>query len=292
MQDHDVIILEEPFHNDFAEVLNGNIALKHHMLELDAGYPEFTFGQYQMLRQFFKAGKQIVQIEPYLEQLLNIQYFLTEHRPEEIEANTIANAVYSAEHKATKSLIEYYNEVRGNDFRQILSTMNSFAKADAARFILRDSLRANRILEILDPYKSTYIEAGSIHLLLSKLLVQGLSKKWHLQVHSIDREIVKILNHTSHLFSPGDELTLSYILGQKVSQRKWELQCAQTLIYSKIVSKEETLDSDETYPHTRDEIESIAAVQTLSIEDCKNLFQRMRKLQKTEAVILVRNYSK
>ncbi len=293
MQDHDVIILEEPFHKDFPEVLKGNIELKNHLLELDAGYPEFTLGQYQMLSQFSQAGKQIVQIEPYLEHLLTVQYFLAEdHSPEEIEPNTKASAVYSAEREATGRLIDYYNEVRGDNFRQILSTMNNFAKADAARFILRDSLRVNGILEILDPNKDTYIEAGSIHLLLTRLLGQRLSKKWHLQVHSVDREIVKKMNQTGSLFSPGDELTLSYIWGQKVSKRKWELKCAQTLIYSKIIIKEETLNTDEIFPHTRNEIESISAVQTLSTEDCKTLFQKIRTLKTKESVVLVKNYLK
>lgn len=293
MQDHDVIILEEPFHNDFTEVLNGNIELKNHMLELDAGYPEFTLGQYQMLRQFSQAGKQIVQIEPYLEHLLKVQYFLAEdHSPEEIEPNTMASAVYSAEREATGRLIDYYNEVRGDNFSQILSTMNNFAKADAARFILRDSLRVNSILEVLDPNKDTYIEAGSIHLLLSRLLCQKLSKKWHLQVHSVDREIVKNLNQTGSLFSPGDELTLSYIWDQRVSKREWELKCAQTLIYSKIINNEETLNTDEVFPHTRNEIESISAVQTLAIEDCKTLFQKTRTLNTKESVVLVKNYLK
>ena len=94
------------------------------------------------------------------------------------------------------------------------------------------------------------------------------------------------------LFSPGDELTLSYIWGQKVSKRKWELKCAQTLIYSKIISKEETLQTNEVFPHTRNEIESISAVQTLSIEDCKTLFQKIRTVQTKESMILVKNYLK
>jgi len=293
MQDHDVIVLEEPYHVDFTEVLSGNIEIKNHLLELDAGYPEFTLGQYQMLRQFSQAGKQIVQIEPYLEHLLKVQYFLAEdHRPEEIEPNTKDSAVYSAEHEATGRLIDYYNAVRGDNFSQILSTMNNFAKADAARFILRDSLRVNRVLQVLDPNKDTYIEAGSIHLLFSKLLRQRLPKRWHLQVHSVDREIVKKMNQTGSLYSPGDELTLSYIWGQKVNKRKWQLKCAQTLIYSKIINKEETLTTDEVFPHARNEIESISAVQILSIEDCKTLFQKIRKLKIKESMILVKKYLK
>lgn len=291
MQDHDVIILEEPFHQDFEEVLNGNIELQGHLLELDIAYPEFTLSQYQMLRRFIKNGKKILQIEPYLESLLEVQYFLAEnHSPEEIEPNTEIHAVYLAEREATGRLIDYYNAVGGNDFSHILSTMNNFAKADAARFVLRDSLRADRIMEVVDPNKNTYVEAGSIHLLLTRLLGEKLSKQWHLQVHSIDNEIVKKMEHPGNLLSPGDILTLNYIWGQKVNRRKWELQCAQSLIYSKIISNEETLLSDEIYPHALEEIKALSTIQKLSAVECKSLFQNIRTLPPLESMATVQDY--
>jgi len=274
-------------------MLSGGLAIEEHLLELDVGYPEFTLGQYRQLQQFSKAGKQILQVEPYLDHLLSIQYFLAEdHSPEEIEPNTVEHSVYCAERDATGRLIDYYKDVRGDDFEQILSSMNSFAQADAARFILRDSLRVNCILEVLVPGKDTYIEAGSIHLLLYRLLGQSLSKGWHLQVHSVDREAIKFINHQGSIYSPGDELTLSYIWGRNVSQREWRLRCAQALIYSKIVRKEEMMNTYETFPHTRNEIESIAAVKDLSIEACRALFQMLKTLSSEEAAVLVKNYLK
>ena len=291
MQEHDVIILEEPYHNQFAEVLEGSVDLEEHLLELDVGYPEFTLAQYQLLQQLHQAGKQIVQIEPYLEHLIDIQYFLAgDHSPGEIEAGTTAHAGYLAERDATGRLIDYYQEVRGHNFEQILATMNSFAKADAARFILRDSLRVARIQEVLIPGKRTYVEAGSIHLLLLKLFGKSLSQEWDLQVYSADREVTGLLNYKGGLFSPGDELTLSYIWGQKVSRRKWELSCAQALIYSKIVSKEEILSSDENFPHARNEIVSITAVKDLSLESCNSIFQRIRTLPTEDAINIVKQF--
>lgn len=293
MQEHDVIILEEPFHDHFAGVLDGSVALEEHLLELEVGYPEFTLGQYRILQQLHQASKKILQVEPYLEHLINIQYFLADdHSPKEIEPGTIAHAVYLAERAATGRLIDYYKEVQGDNFRQILSTMNSFAKADAARFILRDTLRVTRIQEVLVPGKHTYVEAGSIHLLLLRLLGKGLSQEWHLQVYSADREVTGLLNYKGGLFSPGDELTLSYIWGRKVSRREWELGCAQALIYSKIVSKEESFSGDETFPHARNEIESITAVKDLSVEACSLIFQRIRNLPTEDAVDAVKKYVK
>lgn len=291
MQEHDVIILEEPFHDHFAKLLDGSVEMEEHMLELDVGYPEFTLGQYQLLQKFHQAGKEIVQVEPYLEHLIQIQFFLADdHSPDEIKPGTTAHAVYLAERDATGRLIDYYQEVQGNNFQQILSTMNSFAKADAARFILRDSLRVARIQEVLIPGKRTYVEAGSIHLLLIKLLGKSLSQEWHLQVYSVDREVTGLLNYTGGLFSPGDELTLSYIWGQKVSRRTWELSCAQALIYSKIVSKAEILSSDENFPHARNEIASITAVKDLSLEACNAIFQRIKTLPTEDALGVVKQY--
>lgn len=293
MQEHDVIILEEPSHSDFAQVLSGNIKIEEHLLEMDTAYPEFTAGQYRLLQQFSKAGKQILQVEPYLEQLLRIQYFFAEgHSPEEIKPNTVGYSVYCAERDATGMLINYYQEVRGDDFEKILLAMNDFARADAARFVLRDSLRADRILELLVHGKDIYVEAGSIHLLLYKLLAKSLSKAWHLESHSVDRETIKILNRKGNLFSPGDKLTLYYICGRDVGRRKWEKECAQSLIYSKIVKKEEMLGGGERFPHTLNELESIAIVNQLSTETCRILFQRIRSLSSQEAVEVIENYIK
>jgi len=118
--------------------------------------------------------------------------------------------VYCVEREATKNLIEYYTEVRDDDFAKILAAMNAFAMADARRFILRDSLRAKRIIEVLVPGKTTYIEAGSMHLLLQRLLSESLSKGWRLRIQDIDGEAAKMLNLHGSLLSPGDELTLDY----------------------------------------------------------------------------------
>ena len=293
MKNHDVIVLEEPFHPDFHKALGGTVNLEDHLLEYDRDYPAFTLGQYRLLQQFFQAGKEIVQVEPYFDHLLWIQYFLAEdHRPDEIPSDTPVHAVYCAERDATKYLLEYYNTVRGHDFPKILAAMNSFAMADARRFILRDSLRTQRIVKLLAPGKDTYIEAGSMHLLLKPLLTKSLAKGWRFRIHDIDREAIKKLNLHGSLFSPGDDLTLDYIFGRSVSQQQWQLRCAQALIYSKIVIKNEIHGGDGEFPHTRNEIRSIAAVKKLSIEQCRTLIQRIRSVTTNEAAEITEKYLK
>lgn len=290
MREYDLILLEEPVHPDFSNILNGTIELEEYVLELDAGYPAFTLGQYRLLQELHALGKEILQVEPYLDHLLNIQFFLAEdHSPDEIQVNTVSHSVYCAERAATGLLIDYYKTVQGSDFELILSTMNSFAQADAARFVLRDSLRAERIVELVIPGKTMYIEAGSIHLLLYTLLRQKLPQDLHLRLHSIDKEAIKILHLRGSIFSPGDQLTLMYIYGRKVRQVTWQLLCAQSLIYSKIIQKEELWDDGIQFPHTENEITSITAVKQLAIEDCRVLFQQIRRLSSEDAADVVEN---
>lgn len=293
MHDHDVIILEEPPHSDFAKMLSGAVDIEDHLLELDTGYPEFSKAQYEVLQHVSRIGKKVTQIEPYLENLIRIQLFFADgHSPDEIERNTISHAVYSAERNATKALIDYYKVVRGDDFDEILKIMNAFAMSDAARFTLRDTLRVDGIFKKLENGKNVYIEAGSIHLLLYSLLSKRLLKPWHLRLYSADREAVRRLGLRGNIFSPGDKLTLYYIWGRKVSEQKWQLECARSLIYSKIVEKEEIVKAATEFPHTLNEFKSIAAVRKLSVEDCKRLFERVRYLPTEEAATEVSAYSK
>ena len=67
IENFDIILLEEPPHRDFSNVLNGTIDIKDHLLELDFGYPAFTAGQYRLLKEFYRSGKQIRQIESLIE---------------------------------------------------------------------------------------------------------------------------------------------------------------------------------------------------------------------------------
>lgn len=293
MEQHQVIILEEPPHEDFSRVLSGHTPLEEHLLELDVGYPVFTLGQYRLLQEFYRADREVLQIEPYLEHLLHLQFFLADnHRPDEIATGTIVHRVYCAERKATGALLDYYKEVQGDDFPQILRTMNIFARADAERFILRDTLRADSIMKVLKPGKDTYIEAGSIHILLYKILTKNLLKDWSLHLYSADREALKTQGPHRTLFSPGDLLTLNYIFGRNLSEEKWSRLCAQALIYSKVVRKEETLDSDAGFPHVRNEIESINIVKHLTTDCCRILFQQIRNFTSEDAADAVKSYHK
>lgn len=289
MKGHDAIILEEPPHPDFQAMLGGKLSIDEHLLSLDIEYPEFSKSQYQHLQKLFNEGKKILQIEPYFEHLYTVQLFFADgHSPEEIKTGTVLSTVYQAEREATKRLLDYYKAFRGNDFSFVLETMNSFAMADAARFILRDQLRVEGMVEAVAAENSVYIEAGSIHLSLFKLLKSRLPAEWKLKFYSVDRQLTQQLGAKDSLFSPGDILTLHYIFGRKPHKKLWQLYCARALIYNKIVVKEEMPGQPSSLPHTLSELYAISTANKLTFEQCALLYQKIRSLPTDEAQDLVK----
>lgn len=294
MKGFDAVILEEPPHEDFPRVLAREIEPQDHLLELDLEYPEFALTQYQLLQELYEQGTVIHQVEPYLEHLLSIQFFLAEnHAPEDIMTDTVEHDVYSAERRATAKLIDYYRGAGSGSFREILSLMNAFAQADADRFILRDTLRAKSIALLLEPDQRTYVEAGSMHLLLTTFLAGHLPRGWEINNHFIDEEVGKLLGYRGNLLSPGDKLTLCYMLKHPVSGQEAELFCAQSLIYSKIITKNELKGDLETpFPHAKDEHAALSLVEGLSVAMCNDLYKRIRSLPTEDAAAFVRQFCK
>jgi hypothetical protein len=52
---------------------------------------------------------------------------------------------------------------------------------------------------------------------------------------------------------------------------------ARSLIYSKIIAKEELTDNSSALPHLRNELACIQMVNRLSIDDCRRLLPRVRR---------------
>lgn len=296
MEQSDLILLEEPPHPDFHWMLEGRCAIEEHLLELDIEYPLFVSGQYQLLRTLHKQGKKILQVEPFWQYLYQIQDFLADgHGPQEIDRTSVLYSVYEHERIATGRLIAYYKAVRGSKFDKILKTMDLFARADAARFRLRDELRANAIMGQLRSNHGSrvYVEAGAIHLLLNKYLAERLAAfttGWQMHTHFIEQEVTRSIGGGGRLVSPGDELTLEYMFDRPVRSRRSELLCAQALIYTKLVRKEEYDGEQEGFPHTINDMETIRIVRRLGLAGCRELFFALRSLDSVEASEYVQKY--
>lgn len=277
MARHDIIILEEPPHPNFTEMLTGNLAIEEFMLELDLEYPAFSHQQYTLLRQLFAKGKTILQIEPFVEHLLQIHdFFADENAPEDLPRPSLLYDVYCREKEATATLIDYYQYVRTDDFPAIINAIKKFAEADAKRFHLRDRLRADSIISALTKDKSVFVEAGPMHLLLHDFIEGLLPPAWQLKTSSSEQILLGRQGVKAKLFSPGDELTIAYLRHARFKDEQLDLLAARSLIYAKIVTKEEMADGQTLYAHAQDEHEVISMVNSFSFSECKRLFFQLR----------------
>ena len=99
------------------------------------------------------------------------------------------------------------------------------------------------------------------------------------------------LGKKGHLFGPGDLLTLMYIFHPTVAQPKREaLLAARSLIYSKLVAKEESTEDLNSLPHLRDELACIQIARCLSTADCRHLFPLIRSATSAAARQIVAEY--
>lgn len=162
-------------------------------------------------------------------------------------------------------------------FDQTVAAVRRFARADAARFRLRDSLRAQEIARQAGGYRSIFVEAGMIHLYLWQQLRRKLKDRFRVQPVFLDRAAMGLPNPHQHTYSPGDQLTLAYVFHPGLSSEKWEsLMAARSIIYSKIIRKEEHVSDDVAFFHLTDEIDCIRTVRMLSFTECRTLYSLTR----------------
>jgi hypothetical protein len=145
-------------------MLQGALAVDDYLQELDLEYPAFSREMCYLLRRLRAEGKKIFQVEPFLEILLGIhEFFAKGHRPEELDPKSVQYPVYLAERNATGALLAYYQTVMTGSFEASIEAIKRFARLDAARFRLRDSLRAQALAPLVKKYPSVFVEAGVIH---------------------------------------------------------------------------------------------------------------------------------
>ncbi len=167
MEQHDVIFLEEPPEVNFENMLNRTLGVEDYLMPLDMEYPEFSRKMCCLERDLYASGKQLIQVEPFVEALLSIhEFFAQGNKPEDLKKGQLTYFVYLAERNATGALIKYYRTVLTGSFEATVEAIRQFAKADAARFRLRDSLRAQEIARQTGEHTAIFVEAGTMHYLL------------------------------------------------------------------------------------------------------------------------------
>lgn len=294
----DFIILEEPPHPLFKRMLAGEVKTEVYLKSVESSFPAFSLASCKLLQQFYSKGKQIEQIDPYLEKLIKIYQLIEEKKtPQDIKQTPGLTEVYEAEHLASGRLISYYQAVLG-EFDQAVAAVKEFAKADAKRIALRDKMRAQSVTEYLDNKDGhVFIETGYIHLFLSYYLCQILPRKWRVRAHFLlvtpARKLAKeILGRPlPYPLVPGDMLTLWYI-GKRKTNRKWEdLFAARALIYNKLISTEELHPTDNVpYPHLTEEFKIKVMLRQFDYNECARLFNIIKWLPREKAWEVLKRY--
>ena len=291
MSRHDAVILEEPPDDLFRQMLDEKTSITAYLQTLDIEYPQFSLQMSQALRALHGSGKMLFQVEPFLEKLIRIhEMFADGGSPSDLKTGTQLHAVYTAERNATAVLLDFYKVAVRGRFAEAVAAVKRFARTDARRFALRDRMRADAIAPMLVGRGGWYIEAGPIHYPLWLELKRRLPAGYPLTVTFLMADAVRVMGYRDHLYGPGDLLTLWYRFHPDIRSRREDLLAARTLVYNKLIAKEEMADTADPYPHTRDELQTGAVVRQLSMEDCRRLFPVIRRATTAIAREVVRHY--
>jgi hypothetical protein len=198
--------------------------------------------------------------------------------------------VYEAEKRATGALISYYSISTAGPFSAVVEAVKIFARADASRLTLRERLRAKAIASLYRPGEIMYVEAGYIHYPIYRYLRQEMDKGLGIKVVYPLAPVIKKLRGKRRNMGPGDILTLHYAFHNKVKEETADILAARSLIYIKLIQKEELLPAKYGTPHIEDEIEVNRLVDRLDFNQCGELFERIRLSKRQKAVEMAKEY--
>jgi len=206
-----------------------------------------------------------------------------ENRPE-------FKAVYAAESAASGTLLRFYAAAHTAPFPKVVNTVKEFARTDAARFRLRDTLRAEALAPLSRQFPRLYVEAGYIHLYLLKALRRLVPDTVRLRPKFVLAQRSCAAIGRPRPLGPGDLLTLHYIFGAPLAPEKEVLLAARSLIHIQLLNKSERAPGTDPTPHLTDEIQAYRLSRRLSYQDCADLYPRVRKMPPDEAVAEVRRF--
>lgn len=277
MAKHDHIVIEEPPTPEFSRMLADTLPVDDYVLTADYEFPAFAAAACRMLQRLKNDGKRIYPCEPFMTRLIRIhELFGDGRRPSELMHDDQLWPVYWAEREATRRLLTFYSAAADGDFDPMVEAACAFAAADAARFILRDRLRARSMGRLIADLKGkVYVEAGYLHLRLLRELRRQLPSTSSIRPLYLLGEIYRAAGHHSHLYNPGDLLTLMLIFDRPPTIERQHLLAARSLVYNQLSVKEEMAPDDDGYPDARDDLSVIQYVNRLSLDDCRRLYGRI-----------------
>ncbi len=281
----DLVIMEEPATPEFDRMLAGKLSTEDYLQSIDFEYPDFVRATARLLRTLAVRGMTVWACEPFIERLTEIHEHLADGgRPADFRHDPHLGPVYAAEREATGRLLAFYNAATGNDFDRLLGAVCDFAAADAARFVLRDRLRAAAIAERISGFKGrVYVEAGYLHLRLLRSLRRRLPSSAVIRPHFLLQDVYRAAGKRAHLYAPGDRLTLALIFGRPPDTPRQQLLAARSLIYNRLIVKDEAAPGDDPFPDAAEEIRVIDWVERLTLPECRRLHAQLRGIKSLAA---------
>lgn len=280
MVESDSVWLEEPQTPGFSEMLSGELDIDTYLQLTDYGFAQYAQDHCRLLRRLAGKGVAVSQVDPFMDELVRIhEFFASGGTPEQIQDEPTL-AVYEAEREWTRRLLAFYQASAQAEFDRIVATVQSFARADAARGRLRDTMRAAVICEKAVPGQSVYVEAGYIHFsLVNELLRRGVRPR----IRFVLEPVYRRLCGRRQALAPGDILTWWYLFHPRAQGNHLDRLAAQALVYNKIVAKEELETVAGEYPHAVDEVRAVGLVKGLEYAACREVFNQIRALPTEKA---------
>ncbi len=267
-----VFILEEPENNSLYRFFEEEIGVEEYMDHVNTSFPVFTRSYLQLLKRLYNEGLEIVQIDPYSQNLEQIYRDIERGGDGDLHGKEM-DVVRKVEKRVTYTWLKYHQEFLQQNFDEIVKGTVLFARADAQRFRSKDLMRARHIAKFVEKVDgNVMVEAGRMHFLLPEFL--------RTMVGNVDT--VDLVERTARdcdlelVENPGNVLTEKYILDEKLGDDEAKLMAAQGLIYISLIKKEELLPTDEHLcPHLKDEVEVAKNASSLRYEECKEEFERL-----------------
>lgn len=285
MVHHAVIVLEEPPSPTLAAVLLGEAEVEEYLWEMDAEFPEFGRRQLEILGELRQQQKTILQIEPYLERLVEIhELFARDTSPDDVMARAELSEVYRMERETSAGLLGFYQLSLQAPFGQVVESVKNFARRDAARFRLRDAMRAQALAALAGSFETIYVEAGHMHLALPGELHRRLKGNGRVRSRFLLGEVARRQSSRPRVFGPGDDLTFCHLFHRPLPLDQETLLAAQSLIYIKLLSKDEIPAGNSPTPHLDEELALSELVRRLSYTDCELLYPRLKRAAPPQAL--------
>ncbi len=269
-----VFILEEPENKSLYQFFEGELNAEEYIDHINTSFPVFTHNYVHLLKELYNEGLEIVQIDPYSQNLEEIYRDIEKGGHGDLQGKEM-DVVRKVEKRVTYTWLKYHQEFLDQNFDEIVKGTVLFARADAQRFRSKDLMRARHVVRSLESVEcgNILVEAGRMHFLLPEFLKKMVEDSYIETVDLVERtasscglELVQ---------NPGNVLTEKFILDEKLTDDEANLMAAQGLIYISLIKKEEMLPKDEKCPHLKDEVEVARHANSLSYEECKEEFERI-----------------